>query len=92
MTGRTAATSDSDPRHPNDELDDEIAAHLRMAIAERMALGQSRDDAERSARREFGNVTHVKEATRETRGAIWFERLAQDLRYGARALRRKGFW
>src|SRR5437763_89614 len=78
----------SDPRHPNDELDDEIAAHLRMAIADRMALGQSRDDAERSARREFGNVTHVKEATRETRGGIWFERLAQDLRYGARALRR----
>ena len=72
-------------------LDDELAAHLRMAVADRMARGQSREEAEAAARRELGNLAHVKEVTREQqRGGvgIWFERLGQDVRYGARALRR----
>ncbi len=73
--------------HRDDDLDDEIAAHLRMAVADRMARGESREEAERAARREFGNLTHVKEVTREVRG-VWFERLIQDVRYGLRALRR----
>ncbi len=71
----------------DDELDAELESHLRMAIEERMARGESRDAAERAARREFGNVTHIKEVTREVRG-LWLERLVQDVRYGARALRR----
>src|SRR5438874_3424560 len=71
-----------------DELDAELASHLRMAVADRMARGESRDSAERAARRELGNVTHIKEVTRELGRGIWFERLASDLRYGARALRR----
>jgi predicted permease len=71
----------------DDELDAELESHLRMAIEERMARGESRDAAERAARREFGNVTHIKEVAREARG-LWLERLVQDVRYGARALRR----
>jgi predicted permease len=71
----------------DDELDAELESHLRMAIEERMARGESRDAAERAARKEFGNVTHIKEVTREVRG-LWLERLVQDVRYGARALRR----
>ncbi|HEY6219459.1 MAG TPA: ABC transporter permease, partial [Gemmatimonadaceae bacterium] len=70
------------------DLDDEIAAHLRMAIEARVARGESRADAERAARREFGNVTHVKEVTRDQRLGLWLERLTQDVRYGLRALRR----
>src|SRR5436853_567887 len=72
----------------DDEIQEEIAAHLRMAIADKMARGASRDEAERAARAEFGNVTHVAEVTREMRGGLWLERLGQDLRYGWRALRR----
>ena len=71
----------------DDELDAELQSHLRMAIEERMARGESRDAAERAARREFGNVTHIKEVAREVRG-LWLERLVQDVRYGLRALRR----
>ncbi|MGH7694399.1 MAG: ADOP family duplicated permease [Gemmatimonadaceae bacterium] len=71
----------------DEDLDDEIESHLRMAIAERVARGESREQAERAARREFGNLTHLKEVTREMRG-VWFERLSQDVRYGLRALRR----
>jgi len=73
----------------DDELDAEVESHLRMAIEERMARGESREAAERAARNEFGNVTHIKEVTREMRGGgLWLERLVQDVRYGARALRR----
>jgi len=72
----------------DDEIQEELAAHLRMAIADKMARGASRDEAERAARAEFGNVTHVAEVTREVRGGLWLEHLGQDLRYGWRALRR----
>src|SRR5690349_6291043 len=75
-------------RPSDDEIQEEIAAHLRMAIADKMAHGASREEAERAARAEFGNVTHVAEVTREVQGGLWLERLGQDLRYGCRALRR----
>ena len=73
------------------DLDDELAAHVRMAVADRMARGESQAHAEAAARREFGNVAHIKEVTREQRqgsARVWIERLAQDLRHGGRALRR----
>src|SRR4029450_5424618 len=70
------------------DLDEELGGHLRMAVEERMARGESRQDAEHAARREFGNVGVVTEVTREMWGGGWLERLAQDLRYGARTLRR----
>ena len=72
----------------NDDLTAELEAHLRMAIEERMARGESRESAERAARREFGNVTHITEVTREQHRGAWLERLRQDLAYGVRALRR----
>jgi len=46
-----------------EDLAEEIRTHLRMAVEERMAGGMSRADAERAARREFGNVLRVKEVT-----------------------------
>ena len=70
------------------DLDDEIQSHLAMAAAERIARGESPGDAIAAARREFGNVGHVKEVTRETWGGMWFERLLQDARYAWRSLRR----
>jgi len=75
-------------RRRDAELDEEIRGHLRMAADERIARGERRHDAEAAARRDFGNVTHVKEVTRESWGAIWLERLVQDLSYAVRGLRR----
>ena len=46
------------------ELDDEIKAHLQLAIADRIARGESPRDAERNARAEFGNELLIKEVTR----------------------------
>jgi len=72
----------------DEELDLEIQAHLRMAEADRIARGESPSAAASNARREFGNVGRVKEVTREMWSGVWLERLAQDLRFGLRTIRR----
>ena len=59
----------------SDQVNEELETHLRMAVEERMARGESRDDAELAARREFGNVTHIAEVTREMQGPLWLESL-----------------
>ena len=69
-------------------LDEEIRAHFEMAVADRIARGESPAEARAAARREFGNVGHVKEVTREAWGGLWLERLTQDFRYAIRSLRR----
>lgn len=75
-------------RRDDDDVNEEIATHLRMAVEERVARGEPRADAEASVRREFGNIAHVAEVTREMHGGMWLERLRQDVRVGLRALRR----
>lgn len=69
-------------------LDEEIRTHLAMAVRDRIARGEPGEDAVVAARREFGNVGHVKEVTREMWGGRWLEQLLQDLRYALRSLRR----
>ena len=70
------------------ELDEELRAHLRMAEADRVAAGESPEEAAANARRELGNLGLVKEVTREAWGGLWLERFSQDIRYGLRMLRR----
>ncbi|HXX24819.1 MAG TPA: ABC transporter permease [Terriglobia bacterium] len=73
-------------------LDEEVRSHLRMAAQERIARGESAEQARVSAVREFGNVGLVKEVTRDMWGWRWLETLLQDVRYGARQLcRNPGF-
>jgi hypothetical protein len=72
-----------------DELDEEIRAHLNMAIRDRIANGEDPASAERAARVEFGNVTGVREKTRDIwTSTILFDQLRQDLRYAFRGMRR----
>ena len=70
------------------ELDEEVRSHLAMAERDRVERGESPDAARQAARREFGNVALIKEITRDIWGWQSVERLVQDLRYGARSLRR----
>lgn len=70
------------------ELDEEIRSHFRMAVEDRVTRGESRSEAERAVRREFGNVLVVKEVTRAIWGGLFWERLVQDVRYAARSLKR----
>jgi hypothetical protein len=48
----------------------------------------TKDDAARTARRQLGNVTLLKEAHHDMRGIRFIESLVQDLRYGLWMLRR----
>jgi putative ABC transport system permease protein len=74
------------------ELDEELRAHLEMQTLREMRNGLSREEAERAARRTFGNTTLVAEACREQRGIRWLEDFLQDVTYGARQLwKEKGF-
>src|SRR6266513_1517821 len=74
------------PRHNEDDLEAEIHSQLQMAAHDRMELGESSRQAAQSARREFGNIALIKEATREMWGFGSLERLTQDVRYGVRML------
>ncbi len=65
--------------HRDDDLDDEIRQHLRMAAEDR---------GEEVAVREFGNIALIKEVTRAMWGWTTLERLAQDLLYAFRCMRR----
>jgi len=69
-----------------EDLDAELRAHLDMAIADRMARGESRDDAEAAARREFGNQMLVGEMAREQWGWSCLHHFFRDARYGVRLL------
>ena len=73
-------------RRQEAELDEELRSHLRMAIEDRVARGEPRDQAERNAAREFGNVLVVKETTRDMWGWTWIDEWRQDVAYALRAL------
>jgi len=70
------------------ELEQELQSHLQMAANDRAERGESVDRAQQAARREFGNVELVQQVTRDQWGWLWLEELFQDLRYGARTLRK----
>ena len=66
------------------ELDEELRFHLQQEAQLRMDRGQPPEDAQRLARRDFGNVTRTKEVTREMWAWSALDRAGQDLRYAAR--------
>ena len=59
-----------------------------MAKRDRLDRGESAQHADSAARREFGNVALVQHVTRDQWGWLWLEELLQDVRYGARLVRR----
>ncbi len=73
-------------RRADRELDQEIEAHLRLLTERYVRQGMTEAEAVWVARRQFGNVTLLKEANREMRGIRFIETLFQDLQYGVRML------
>jgi predicted permease len=69
-------------RRLEQDLRDELAAHVAMDAAERVEGGEPAETARHAARRDFGNVARIAEDTRVTWGWTGVEQFAQDLRYG----------
>jgi hypothetical protein len=75
-------------RRSQTDFSDEIRAHLELEAERLVADGMNREDAEAAARRTFGNLTSANERFYESRRLLWLDQLGQDLRAGARSLRR----
>src|SRR5262245_36733421 len=71
-----------------EELDEEVRFHLDREVQENIARGMGPEEARYAAIRSFGGVERVKEESRDVRGVRLVEELWQDLRYGARMLRK----
>ena len=75
-------------RRLEQEMADEINAHLEMQIEDHVRQGMSPEEARYLALRKFGGVDQVKESYRERRSLQPVETLLRDLTYGLRMWRR----
>lgn len=75
-------------RRRYDELSASIREHLDEKIADLMDQGMTREQAEQTARREFGNVTRIQERSREVWQLPALESILADLRFASRQLRK----
>jgi len=75
-------------RKKEHEFDEELQFHLDAEAEERAEAGLSSSEARLAAKRELGNVGLIKESTREVWGWMSLERIAQDLRYALRTMRK----
>ena len=70
------------------DLEDELAFHVAASEEKNRAAGLADADAHSNARKRFGNAVKIQELCREMWTFIWVETLWQDVRYGARTLRK----
>ncbi len=74
------------------EFDEEIEIHVASLAARYRSQGMNSQEAWAAARRQFGNLTALRETRKEMQTFVWLETLGQDFRYGLRVLiRNKGF-
>lgn len=74
-------------RH-EENLEEEMAAHIEMAVEENFERGMSLVEARRQAMLRFGKFDQARYHHREARGLMNLDVLAQDLKYTLRTLRR----
>jgi predicted permease len=78
-------------RREDEDLQDEIRAHLALASRDRIEGGEDPRAAQLASLKEFGNVTLAREATRHAWGGAWKDWVidfTQDVRYAVRVLGR----
>ena len=79
-------------RQRYEELAESVREHLEEKIEDLIEAGLSRDEATRTAHREFGNVTLIEERSRDVWQWPRLESVLGDLKYAARQLwRSPGF-
>jgi predicted permease len=71
------------------ELEEEMRFHLEMKVQENLEAGMTPREARYAARRQLGNMTLLREVSREMWGFQSIEALIQDARYGLRQMRRQ---
>ncbi|HSJ09716.1 MAG TPA: ABC transporter permease [Longimicrobiales bacterium] len=75
----------------SERVSSDIAREMSFHVAERAdalaAQGMPAHEAEREARRRFGNDVALRERSREQKLLSWVETLVSDVRYGVRSLR-----
>ena len=70
------------------QMDDEMRSHIEMQTQENIEAGMKPEEARYAALHQFGWVESIKDTCRDQRGVSWIENLGQDVRYGARMLRK----
>ncbi|QNI38099.1 ABC transporter permease [Edaphobacter albus] len=70
------------------QLLEEIEEHIALETQMNLDAGMSPEEAQREAKRKFGNPLTAAEDSREVWGGMGLERLVQDVRYAVRQLRR----
>lgn len=68
------------------ELDEEMQLHMHMREQQRLAEGDTPEEARRNTRRNFGNPTLLRERSHAAWGWSWLESLLQDIRYALRSM------
>jgi putative ABC transport system permease protein len=76
------------PRQSESEFDQELDAHLAMAVEEKIQRGMSPEQARRTARLELGGLAQLRDAARGARGLPWLAGFGLDIKLGLRMLRK----
>ena len=71
------------------ELDDELRSVRDLLVAEKIKAGMDPAGAARAAALELGALEQLKEEVRDVRAGAWLQGLGRDLRYAARALKKR---
>src|SRR5690348_13098629 len=85
-TGKAGRQIMSRRKRMLEELDQDIREHIERETQDNIERGMPPEEARYAALRKFGNVTRVKEETREVWISVWLEQFWQDIRYGLRML------
>jgi predicted permease len=72
----------------DDELAEEIGTHIQLRQRALIEQGWPEAEAAAEARRQFGNVTAVREQSRDHWGSALLTALGQDVRFGVRMIAR----
>lgn len=70
------------------DLDEELRAHIDLAIEANRAQGMNAEQARTAALQAFGGMTQIRESYRVQRGLPHLEAAARNIRYAARQLRK----
>ncbi len=71
------------------EVEEEIRFHLEMRARELVDRGMPPDEAFHATRRRFGNITRIREQTREADLLAWIEILLRDIVIALRTMRNR---